>query len=154
MLTATSEWREIAKYFKDVLESSNPKNFRIDHKNFSEFLKVLWVIGKLNEILPMVRDSLEQWDWFREGNRNLRLTFEETSLAEDQFLTDVDSDKRLLNQQLKSRLQGLDKARYDLENCEEEFKTLHTSALSLKDSVSSTSTAKRFYILNFTSCCN
>jgi hypothetical protein len=137
MEMAAANWKNIAIYFKDLLEISNPKDFRIDDKNFSGFLNVLWVIGKLDEILPMVRDSLEQWDWFRAGNRNLCPTIEESPLADRQDIGDVDSDKNLLSQQLKSKLQELDKARYELENCEEEFKALQTSALSLKDSVSS-----------------
>jgi hypothetical protein len=62
MRMAASNWQAIATYLKYLLEISNPKDFHIDDKKFSKFLNVLWVIGKLDEILPMVRDSLEQWD--------------------------------------------------------------------------------------------
>ncbi|PMD34211.1 hypothetical protein L207DRAFT_588810 [Hyaloscypha variabilis F] len=135
MEEAGEDWKHIATYFKDLLEISNPKNFHIDDKKFSEFLNVLWVIDKLDEILPMVRDSLEQWDWFRTGNPNLCPAVEESPLSAREHIRDVESDKHLLSKHLKSKLQELDKSRYDLENYEEKFKALQTRALSLKDSL-------------------
>lgn len=64
MEVAVYIWETIAKHLRWLLAISNPKGLHIDDKNFSEFQNILWVIDKLHKVLPMVHDSIEQWDLF------------------------------------------------------------------------------------------
>src|SRR5271163_2923607 len=93
MHMAATNWEIIAKHLDLLLDVSYPNDFSIDDKTFSEFKNVLWVIGKLDEIAPMVRDSLDQWEWFRVGNSRLRTTTQETLFTELQHMDDDDSEE-------------------------------------------------------------
>jgi hypothetical protein len=151
---AVASWEDIGTHLQDLIDISTPRNLRIDDERFSQVLDVLWVIGKLDEILPMVRDSLEQWEWFRAGNSKLSTTTQESPLTERQHDDNDDSVENLLSRKLQSKLQEIDRARQLLENCEEEFKTIYTRSLSLKDSVSWYYSKKHNFKLICTSCCN
>jgi hypothetical protein len=138
METAAKNWEDIAKYLGQLLDISKPKGLHIEDENFSEFGNVLWVIDKLHEILPMVHDSIEQWDLFQAGNSRMRRTTQNNPLTKQKHYNygDIVEPEDMLKIRLDSKLKELDIARDRLKNCEEEFKELSDRSRSLNDKVS------------------
>ena len=137
MQTAVRIWAEISQFLNGLLDMSDSKDFGEEDKTFSELKNVLWFIGKVDEILPIVHDSVDQWNWFRAGNSRLSLPINDICYEEPQHYNDsIEELKLRISYRLKLNTKELETARHSLENYELEFAEMKTRAALLKDRVS------------------
>jgi hypothetical protein len=137
MQTAVRRRAEISRYLNGLLDMSDSKDFGEEDKTFSELKNVLWVISKVDEILPIVHDSIDQWNWFRAGNSRLSLPINDICYEEPQHYDDSIEELELqISYRLKLNTKELETARPSLENYEPEFAEMKTHASLLKHRVS------------------
>ena len=68
MEAATRSWVTIALYMEQLLTSDNTDHVLIEDDDFSQSKKLFWIISKIDQILPMIADTIAQWNWFSETN--------------------------------------------------------------------------------------
>jgi hypothetical protein len=68
MQMANSWWGEIADHLDQLIVFSDQDDKFTDEK-LLKVKELFWVISKIDEILSMISDTLDQWEWFRDSNK-------------------------------------------------------------------------------------
>ena len=108
---------------EQLLPSTNTNQALSQNGDFSESERLFWIINKVDQILPMITDALEQWRWFSEahnlhnGRNNLSPPVEDGGLPSQKDLEPILEQIRRLKA------------------CQRAFEALRERARSLRDGV-------------------
>ena len=119
---ATSSWVAVANHLECLLPLGDVEKLLIQDNDFSKSKTIFWIISTIDQILPMIIDTIAQWKWFSEAN-NL-------SKGNDPHFR---SQGGLPDQK---KLEPIIEQVRRLDNCKTEFESLRERARSLRDGVS------------------
>jgi len=68
MAKASASWGELADEFEKLLILDNTKGILLEDEKFPQSQKLFWMLNKIEELLPMIKDEIVQWNWFRDSN--------------------------------------------------------------------------------------
>jgi hypothetical protein len=138
---AYASWVELGDYLEAQLSSS--KTSVLVHKRVGddEIIKAsmdfFWIINKIDEILPIITDTKDQWEWFWAANKPFSTRDNELwslrCLAAQEHQDEWKEKQRIY---LADRIRGIEDHQRRLEGCYDRFKKIRETALSLREGVS------------------
>jgi hypothetical protein len=120
---ATHSWDAVAVCMERLLPPSDTEKIIKQDHDFSLSKRLFWLISKVDQILPMVADALEQWRWFSEAHElHSRENSESPPMKEGGLPSRKD---------LESVLEQIRR----LKACQDRFDALRERAQSFRDGV-------------------
>jgi len=137
METASHCWDEIADYLEgEVMTAANDDVILHENGTFSQSTRLFWIINTIDESLPIIIDSVMQWDRF-------------WKIAESIADSDLDlftGYYTFSKEEFGVMIQKIEDLKRRLWNSDLRFKAIRERARSLRDGVSST---QLFFYLMF-----
>lgn len=151
MDTAHHSWEHIGRHLERLLPPPDSDELLQEDHKFSQSQKLFWIINKVDEIMPIISDGIEQWDWFREKKRLASLydydLMDRVVYIEDEIVDGatkhspprVNRDEmriRVNREEMRLSVKSIDEIKQRLLKSAERFKAVRERALSLRDGVS------------------
>ncbi len=150
MESASRSWVDLGDHLEQLLAPNNPEELLLDDEEFSQSQKCFWVINTIDLIDPMIRDAIQQWEWYR-SRRKLDCLPESDLIihvAEAGFRDEEEEKVALFTEQEKmeyvargrdemQRMVGeIEGIKHSLLNSQRRFQSIRDRATSMRDGVS------------------
>ena len=133
---AYNSWDRLGDHLELLLSAEKTStlfNKRVgDDDVVNDSLDFFWIINKVDEILPIITDAIDQWEWFWAANKPLSTQDDEIWLP---WMEEVYVEEPV-REGLAEKIKEIENFQKGFHDCYERFEGIRGRALSLREGVS------------------